>query len=120
MAKTNSVKKIDSDAFRSCSSLTNITIPNNVKEIGNRAFLYCSSLANITISNNVEAIGYDALAGLSDNAQVTILGKINSFDNAFGYRGKSLILCVPSELLKYYKAGRRKMAPRKKIIYKIF
>ena len=117
---SNSVKKIDSDAFRSCSSLTNITIPNNVKEIGNRAFYYCSSLANITISNNVEAIGYDALAGLSDNAQVTILGKINSFDNAFGYGRNSLILCVPYEFLKYYKAGRRKMAPRKKIIYKTF
>lgn len=54
----NSVTKIDSNAFDSCTNLKNITIPNKVKEIGSYAFRKCDNLRKINIPASVEKIGF--------------------------------------------------------------
>ena len=60
---TYSVTSIGYGAFRYCSSLTSITIPNSVTSIGNWAFEFCSSLTSITIPNSVTSIGGSAFEG---------------------------------------------------------
>lgn len=52
-----SVTSIGNEAFRSCSGLTSITIPNNVTYIGKSAFSWCTGLTSVTIPNSVTAIG---------------------------------------------------------------
>ncbi len=54
---TYSVTFIDSEAFRACTSLTSVTIPQSVKTIGNYAFSGCSNLTSVTIPNSVTSIG---------------------------------------------------------------
>ena len=61
--KTYSVTSIGYYAFRSCSALTSVTIPNSVTSIGSSAFYGCSSLTSITIPEYVTSISYSAFRG---------------------------------------------------------
>jgi len=60
-----SVTSIGSSAFRACSGLTSVTIPESVTSIGAYAFYWCSSLTSVTIPNSVTSIGDCAFGGCS-------------------------------------------------------
>ena len=60
---TYRVTSIRQHAFRKCSSLTSITIPNSVTTIARGAFNGCSSLTAIVIPDSVTSIGHKAFAG---------------------------------------------------------
>ena len=89
---------IGSEAFRGCSGLTSVIIPNSVTSIGWSAFSGCtgltsltigmknigsvfsgiSSLKTVTILDGVESIGYDAFYGCSGLTSVTIPNSVTS------------------------------------------
>ena len=54
------VTSIGLGAFRGCSALTSINIPNSVTSIGLQAFEGCSSLTSINIPSSVTKIGSSA------------------------------------------------------------
>ena len=58
-----SVTGIGNVAFRDCSGLTSVTIPNSVTSIGSWAFWGCSGLTSVTLGNGVTSIGYAAYRG---------------------------------------------------------
>ena len=53
----NSVTSIGGSAFQSCSGLTSVIIPNSVTSIGDYAFYKCYGLESVTIGNGVTSIG---------------------------------------------------------------
>lgn len=65
------VTSIDSYAFRGCSKLAEVSIPNTVTSIGGSAFEDCTSLAAITITENVISIGSYAFRGCSALTDLT-------------------------------------------------
>ena len=68
----NSVTSIGYNAFSGCSSLTSVAIGNSVTSIGDRAFYNCSSLTSVTIPNSVTSIGRSAFYGCSSLTSVTL------------------------------------------------
>mgnify|MGYP002605128649 CR=1 FL=1 len=80
----NSVTFIGSYAFRSCSGLTSVTIPNSIVSIGYEAFAYCSGLTSVTIPNSMASIGSSAFFGCSGLTSVMIPNSVTSIgDDAF-------------------------------------
>lgn len=69
---TYNVTSIEESAFKYCSELTSITIPNGVLSIGYRAFYQCSKLASVTIPNSVTSINNQAFYGCTNLANIEI------------------------------------------------
>ena len=82
----DSVTSIGRAAFDECSSLTSIIIPNSVTSIGMRAFSCCDSLESITIPASVTSIGYQAFYGCDSLTKVIIPASVTSIEEeAFYY-----------------------------------
>ena len=73
---------IGEDAFRGCSGLTSVTIPDSVTSIGSSAFSYCSGLTSITIPNSVTSIGNSAFSGCSGLTSITVAAGNTKYHSA--------------------------------------
>ena len=80
-----SVISIGSEAFRFCSGLTSVTIPNSVTSIGTSAFYDCSGLTSVTIGTSVTSIGGYAFAGCSGLTSVTIPNSVTEIGGGAFY-----------------------------------
>ena len=72
------VTSIGALAFSGCSGLTSVTIPESVTTIDNSAFEDCSSLTSVTIPKGVTSIGGYAFSGCSNLTSVTISEGVTS------------------------------------------
>ena len=90
---TYSVTSIGDNAFRDCSGLTSVTIPNSVTSIGDGAFAFCSGLTSVTIPNSVTSIDRYAFSGCSSLTTVTIPNSVTSIGK-YAFRGCSSLTTV--------------------------
>ncbi|MBR6117482.1 MAG: leucine-rich repeat protein [Paludibacteraceae bacterium] len=67
-----SVTSIGNNAFRNCTGLTAIIIPNNIISIGDHAFSGCTGLTSITILDGVISIENNAFYGCSGLTSIEI------------------------------------------------
>lgn len=66
---TYSVTAIDQRAFRECSALTHVVVPEGVKVIGTLAFFLCSALDTVDLPSTIDSIASQAFnnSGLYNN-----------------------------------------------------
>ena len=79
---TYSVTSIGRDAFRRCSDLTSVVIPNSVTSIGNCAFDECSGLTSVEIPNSVTSIGSYVFEDCSGLTSVVIGNGVTSIEQS--------------------------------------
>ncbi|MDB4407552.1 leucine-rich repeat domain-containing protein, partial [bacterium] len=77
----NPVTSIGASAFRDCTSLTRITIPDGVTSIGVAAFRGCASLTSMTIPDSVTSIGGAAFFSCTRLTRITIPDGVTSIEN---------------------------------------
>ena len=78
--KTYKVKGIDSQAFKECTGLTSVTIPDGVTNIGYEAFRDCSKLTSVTIPNSVTSMSSSVFAGCSKLSDITLSNQLTSIE----------------------------------------
>lgn len=57
-----SIKHIGKEAFKGCTSLTEIRIPESLESIDKSTFENCTSLTNVTFSEGLKSVGYNSFA----------------------------------------------------------
>ena len=73
-------------AFRNCSSLTSIELPDGVTRIGAHTFAGCSSLASIELPDSVTSIGWSAFSWCSSLRNLAIPNSVTNIgDGAFSH-----------------------------------
>ena len=82
----NSVTSIGDRAFGGCTGLTSITIPSSVTSIGNYAFWGCTGLPSIDIPNSVTSIGQDAFENCTGLTSIDIPNSVTSI-GSFAFLG---------------------------------
>lgn len=71
----DTVKVIESDAFRECLRLTSVELPEGLESIGDSAFERCASLRSVSIPSTVTNIGYFAFRDCLRLTNVTLRGE---------------------------------------------
>ena len=77
---TYTITAIGAIAFRYCTTLTSIVIPNSVRSIGNGAFDGCTSLNSITLSSALVNIGGDTFRNCSSLTSMIIPNLVTAID----------------------------------------
>ncbi len=89
----NSVTSIGPSAFYGCYGLTSVTIPNSVTEIGDSAFMDCIGLTSVTIPNSVTWIGNYAFRDCIKLTSITIPNSVTSI-GGYAFSGCSGLTSV--------------------------
>ena len=73
-----SVKEIMGFAFNSCTSLTNISLPNGITNIGVNAFTNCTSLKSVSLPDSITGIGTGMFSGCTSLTNISLPNSITS------------------------------------------
>ena len=93
------VTKIGKEAFKSCSRLTNIVLPESVTSIGSYALSYCNNLTTINIPDGVKSIGGNAFQNCDALTDVTLGNNLTSIEGYAFYGCNSLSnITLPNNL----------------------
>ena len=81
---SHSITSIGDHAFRACSNLTSINLPDGVTSMGSYAFFDCSGLTDVNIPNGLTSIDFAAFGNCSGLASIQIPAGVMSIGrNAF-------------------------------------
>jgi hypothetical protein len=116
------MERIKEVAFRECSNLKSIIIPEGVSEIEKQTFLFCIRLENVILPNSLRKIGYQAFEVCHALKSIKIPPLVDSFGDAcFGACPlKEFYIAKGTKLDKshiFYGYGVRKGVPEQIIEY---
>lgn len=88
--------QIDKSAFFSCSSLSEITLPNRLAQINSHTFFNCSSLSKVTLPSSLTHLNYSAFDECNSLKELTIPRSVKHIENSQHYiKTNRVIKCFP-------------------------
>lgn len=95
----DSVIKIGANAFDGCTGLTSVILSKGVKDTGDFAFYGCTSLLSVTIPDGVTAIGPYAFKQCRSMLSVTLPDSVTQIgDSAFEKCAKLVSVVIPKSV----------------------
>lgn len=93
---TFNVTAIASNAFKSCTKLTKVTIGSKVTSIGTQAFYGCKNLKTITVNTSgLKTVGKNALKGINAKAVISVsYAKLSAYKKLFSGKGQSSTVTI--------------------------
>ena len=96
---------IDASAFRNCTSLTSVVLPNSIADIGESAFEVCTSLKSIVLPSGITKIATYSFSSCTSLSSISLPGSVreigaSAFDNCSSL--KSIVL--PQSITKINKS----------------
>ena len=106
----NSVTSIGPNAFEECTSLTSVVLPDNITEINAGLFRRCTSLTSIVIPDGVTRIGYnsnfgDSFAECTSLTSVSIPNSVTYISTRSFYGCTSLVSITIPDSVSYIDNG---------------
>ena len=112
------VTRIETYAFRDCTGLTGVIIPDSVTSIGNGAFYNCSSLTSITIPDSVTSIVFNTFRFCSGLTSITIPDGVTDIGNsAFEFCSGLTSITIPNSVISIGRYAFNGCSGLDKVIY---
>lgn len=94
------VTSIGQNAFRWCTHLTSINMPNSITNIGNGAFYRCVNLTSVFMTGGVTVIGVEAFAYCSNLTYVAMPDSMTTIDYAaFSHCASLVDITIPDSVI---------------------
>ena len=87
------ITMVEVDAFKDCTNLKKVTIPDTVTVIDDYAFYSCAALEEVNIPRNVKNIGFQAFYGCAALKEISIPASCSEIE-AFAFEGCSSLTGV--------------------------
>lgn len=91
------ITAIGNNAFRDCSNLTSVVMPDSVKSIGISAFAQCKNLTDIKISSEIEEIGSSAFSNCALES-IEIPNGLKFIESSTFYGCNFTSIVIPNEV----------------------
>ena len=79
----NTIQKIGKNAFYGCTGLTSLDLPYGLNEIGASAFAYCTGLTSVTVPNSVWTMGANTFYGCTGLTSATLPINVRPLSGTF-------------------------------------
>ena len=94
MLKTSSFRKVfhslSTEAFRDCSEITSVVVPEGVTHLGDAVFMNCINLNDIRLPESLKSIGECAFLHCVSLKQIVLPPEIKSLSRQLFHSGEQL------------------------------
>ena len=88
--ETYTVTVIGNDAFKDCTELSKVSLPNTITRIGDNAFFGCTNLSSIILPNAVVSIGDNAFQNCFSLSSIAFPNSVTSMGRSAFYECHAL------------------------------
>ena len=95
----NTLETIGEGAFKECSLLSSVDVPEGTKKIGKEAFYMCESIKNVSFPDSLKSIGESAFCGCGELVRIILPKGLKEIgEGSFALCCKAKKLSIPKTL----------------------